>query len=322
MKNILVLKEHIRNFYGKFEIYLTPLFKFLLALVSLVLINGAWGYMERLKSFPIVMVASLFCSFLPMNCIILIAALFMLIHLYALSMECAVVVLVLFLLMFLLYFRFTPRDTLVVLLMPLCFLLKIPYVIPIAMGLLSTPVAAISVGCGVVIYYVLAYIAENQATLGVTDADSGVQKFKVVIDGLLNNKAMLMTVVAFALTVILVYIIRRLSMDHSWTVAMIAGVIAELVLLLFGDLMFDTNVSIVGMILGAIVSLGIAKLIQFFAFNVDYSRTELVQFEDEEYYYYVKAVPKITLATPEKSVKRINTQRRVANRTTGRTRPE
>lgn len=34
-------------------------------------------------------------------------------------------------------------------------------------------------------------------------------------------------------------------------------------------------------------------LIEFLCFNLDYSRTEKVQFEDDEYYYYVKAVPKV-----------------------------
>ncbi|NLL79475.1 MAG: hypothetical protein GX234_06760 [Clostridiales bacterium] len=320
MKNILVLKEHIRNFYGKYEIYLTPIFKFLLALLSLLLINGAWGYMEKLKSFPVVLVVALMCSFLPMNCIILFAAGFMLLHLYALSVEAAVVVFAVFLLMFLLYFRFAPKDTLVVLFLPMCFLMKIPYIIPIAMGLLGSPVAVVSVSCGVMVYYILAYIAENQATLGVTDVENGMQKFKVVIDGLLNNKAMLVTVAAFAVTVILVYTIRRMSINHSWTVAIIAGALANVVILLFGDLIFNTNISIAGAVIGSVISVGIAKLLQFFVFNVDYSRTELVQFEDDEYYYYVKAVPKITLATPEKSVKRINTQRKASAKSGGRTR--
>lgn len=320
MKNILVLKEHIRNFYGKYEVYLIPLFKFLLALLSLLSINGAWGYMERLKSFPVVLVSALLCSFLPMNCIILIAALFMLLHLYALSIECAVVVFAVFLLLFLLYFRFAPKDTLVVLFLPLCFLLKIPYVVPVAMGLLGTPVAAVSVSCGVMVYYIMAYIAENQGTLGVTDIENGAQKFKVIIDGLLNNKAMLVTVAAFAVTVILVYMIRRMSINHSWTVAMMVGAIADAVILLLGDLMFDTNISIGGTIIGTVVSVCLAKLLQFFVFNVDYSRTELVQFEDDEYYYYVKAVPKITLSTPEKSVKKINAQRRAPGRNGSRNR--
>ena len=56
-----------------------------------------------------------------------------------------------------------------------------------------------------------------------------------------------------------------------------------------------------------------AFVVQFFRFNLDYSRTEKVQFEDDEYYYYVKAVPKMTVATPEKKVKKITTQRNSRN---------
>ena len=37
--------------------------------------------------------------------------------------------------------------------------------------------------------------------------------------------------------------------------------------------------------------------------NLDYARTENVQFEDDEYYYYVKAVPKKMIAKEEKVVK-------------------
>ena len=40
-------------------------------------------------------------------------------------------------------------------------------------------------------------------------------------------------------------------------------------------------------------------------FSVDYSRTENVQFEDDEYYYYVKAIPKIGVSVPDKKVKHI-----------------
>ena len=58
----------------------------------------------------------------------------------------------------------------------------------------------------------------------------------------------------------------------------------------------------------------IVKVIEFFAFHVDYSRVEKVQFEDDEYYYYVKAVPKITVAMPSKTVKKINTPKKKYNK--------
>ena len=49
-----------------------------------------------------------------------------------------------------------------------------------------------------------------------------------------------------------------------------------------------------------------------------------VQFEDDEYYYYVKAVPKMAVAVPEKRVKRITTQRANQNvrHSMGRAKPE
>ena len=47
-------------------------------------------------------------------------------------------------------------------------------------------------------------------------------------------------------------------------------------------------------------------ILELFFLSVDYSRSENLQYEDDEYYYYVKAVPKIVVSTPEKTVKRIN----------------
>ena len=64
------------------------------------------------------------------------------------------------------------------------------------------------------------------------------------------------------------------------------------------------------MILGTLVSGILAIIIQFFHLALDYTGVEYVQFEDEDYYYYVKAVPKINVTTPQINVKRINPQKR------------
>lgn len=148
MANLLVFREQLKKFYGKYELYITPFLKFLLALVTILIINGTIGYMSELKSTAVVFVLSLMCSFMPMNFIVLIASVITLGHLYKFSLECAAVALVVFLLLFILYFRFSPRDTIAVILTPLCFILKIPYIMPIAMGLAGTPFSCVSVACG------------------------------------------------------------------------------------------------------------------------------------------------------------------------------
>lgn len=310
MTTLLVAKQYIKIFISKYEVYLKPLMKLILALASLMMINGKIGYMHRIDNISLVLILSLMCSFMPMNFIIFVAAAFIVLHLYALSLECAAIALVLFLVMFLLYFRFSPKDTLVVLLTPMCFLLKIPYVIPLTMGLLGTPTSAVSVGCGVIISYLINYVADSATALSGMDAEDIATRFRFIIDGLINNKQMMITIAAFAITIILVYFIKRMSVSYAWTIAIIAGALVDVMVLLVGDLILDINVSIGGIIVGTIFSVLIAKVVEFFAFHVDYNRTENVQFEDDEYYYYVKAVPKITVAAPSKTVKRINTSKK------------
>lgn len=306
MKSLLVIREQIKMIYSKYEFIITPLYKFLIALISLSIINSNLGYFEKIDSTPIVIVASLFCSFMPFNICLFICAAFIMLHIYELSTAAAIVVLLLFVLLFLLYFRFSPKDTIYVEITPITFLWKIPYVSPIACGLLCGPVSAISVSVGIVVFYVLKFIKENELVLSASEEETLVTQFKLVIDGIIKNREMYVWIIAFSVTIILVYLIRRLSINHAWTIAMIAGAITDIVVILMGALLFDMDVSFVGVFFGTILALGIAKIIEFFRFNVDYKRIEYVQYEDDEYYYYVKAVPKNAVAKPEKSVKKVS----------------
>ena len=315
MTTLLVIKQMLMMIYSKYEVYITPLLKFLLALVTLLLINSRLGYMESVTKMTVVLIVALMCSFMPMNFIVLMGAVFVLLHLYAFSLECAAIVGAGFLLLFLLYLRFSPKDTLVVVLMPICFLLRIPYVLPIAMGLVGTPASAVSVACGVIVYYILHYVTQNATAIAAMTDEETAAKFRFIIDGLLKNREMVVMIAAFAITVIIVYLLRRLSMDYAWTIAMIAGAVVNIMVLLVGDLIFDINLSLHSVILGTILSFLIVLVLQFFVFYVDYSRTEKVQFEDDEYYYYVKAVPKVTVARPDKKVKHINSARTSSGKT-------
>lgn len=316
MTALLELRENLKKIYSRNEAFILPVIKFLLSFIVLSIINGKMGYMTKLDNMAIVLIVSLLCSFLPAGFMAFFAMMFAVLHMYALSIETAAVGLVVFLLLYLLFLRFTAKEALVVVLTPVLCMLKLPYVMPVAMGLIGTPASCVSVGCGVVVYYLLQTVITNAPTINSMGAEEATAKLRLLIDGMLGNKAMLVTIAAFAITVIVVYLIRRMSVDHSWTIAMVAGVMIEVMILLVGDLMYDTNLSIVSALLGAVVTLIACKIIEFFRFCLDYSRTEKVQFEDDEYYYYVKAVPKMTVAAPTNTVKKINTQRRPAGQQT------
>ena len=316
MTALLELRENLKKIYSRNEAFILPVIKFLLGFIVLSIINGKMGYMTKLDNMAIVLIVSLLCSFLPTGFMAFFAMMFVVLHMYALSIETAAVGLVVFLLLYLLFLRFTAKEALVVVLTPVLCMLKLPYVMPVAMGLIGTPASCVSVGCGVVVYYLLQTVITNAPTINSMGAEEATAKLRLLIDGMLGNKAMLVMIAAFAITVIVVYLIRRMSVDHSWTIAMVAGVMIEVMILLVGDLMYDTNLSIVSALLGAVVTLIACKIIEFFRFCLDYSRTEKVQFEDDEYYYYVKAVPKMTVAAPTNTVKKINTQRRPAGQQT------
>ena len=253
----------------------------------------------------LVLLVSLMCACLPVNLLVVIAMIFTIVHFYEISLECAIAGGAIFLLMFLLYYRFSPKDALVVLLLPLFFGLKIPYVVPIVVGLLCPVTGAFSVACGVISYYVIIYMRDNKAMIVSLEADNIVARFRYIIDGLMANKGVLVVLVAFCAATLIVWALRRLSINYAWTIAIFTGGVLMVVILMMGGLSYDTGLSMVSIIVGGLISLLLAKVVQFFAFNVDYSRTEQVQFEDDEYYYYVKAIPKNTVSKSKRAVKKI-----------------
>lgn len=304
MRDLLIIKEKIKKFAGKNDIYIMPLLKFLLTFIALGRINGQIGYMTRLAGKPITLIIALAGSFLPMNLTLVILSLIVCAHVYALSWECAILVLALFLVLFLMYFRFSSKDSIAAVLVPLGFVFKIPYVVPVSMGLVGTVTSMVSVSCGVVIYQVLHYINLNADTIReFASEESKISVFKDMIDGLINNKAMFVYVAAFAATVLVVYFIRRMAIAYSWWIAIAAGSFVSLFVVLLGNGALKAGISFGSVILGILFSVIINIILQYFCFDLDYNRTEKVQFEDDEYYYYVKAVPKNTINLPEKEKK-------------------
>ena len=98
---------------------------------------------------------------------------------------------------------------------------------------------------------------------------------------------------AFAAAAVIVSCVRRLSVDHARTIAIVLGIAVQLGVICSGEIYLGETGRIVRVILGCMVSLVIALVLDFMILSVDYSRVEHTQFEDDEYYYYVRAVPRL-----------------------------
>ena len=305
MNKLLEIKDKAVKFYGEYENYIFPVIKFPIAFAAFLTIDLNIGYMTQISSLPVALVLALLCALFPANTAIFIASVMILLDMYALSIEAAAITLVLFIVLYFLYFRFAPKDSMVTLLTPVCFQLHIPYVMPVAAGLLRKAYSVIAIVCGTLVYYFLDGIRQNASALAeVTDKKGGsATKLNVTMGQLLENKEMLLVMVVFVITTLVVYQVRRLNINNSWNIATVAGILIQFVLLLVGYLVLGMTSRIVWLIVGSIISLLVGVVIRFIFMDLDYARTENVQFEDDEYYYYVKAVPKKMIATEEKVVK-------------------
>ena len=306
MTTILELKEKLVRFYGRNEVYLLPVLKFVLALVLFLIINFNIGYMEKLSGAPIALIMALLCSVLPINITMVLATILILIHMYALSLEVCLVTLVLFALVYFVYFRFAPKYGYDVVLTAVCCRLHIPYIMPLGMGLIREAYAVFAMICGTVLYFFLHGVKENAKTLsGAVDVEGeATSVFAVALNQLMGNKEMYLVLGVMIAALVIVYVIRRMSIENAWRVAIISGTLFQTIGLIAGYMLLGIPGKVLGVLIGNAVSAGIALVIQILFFNLDYSRTERLQFEDDEYYYYVKAVPKAYIPGTDKQVKR------------------
>jgi len=309
MVALLELKEKIKKIYGMYDVYIIPGAKFLVSFISISLLNLSIGYMSKIKNPLIAVFVSILCAFLPNGFTIVCLSAFIVAHLYAISAELATVSLCVFLLMYLLYFRFTPKSGYILIITAILCWIKLPYLVPIAIGLTSGILAVIPASFGIMVYYIIKTASEYQTAITSESASNSMQKFSFIVNSLLNNKEMILLVVTVAVSIMVVYAIRKISVENAWSYAILSGALVQFIFLVIGKLVLSAKIDMIFVIIGTILAVILGYLLQILFFSVDYKRTESVQYEDDEYYYYVKAIPKVNIVNQEVKVKRINAQK-------------
>lgn len=311
MMYFLVIKEQIRRIYQNTSIYIDPVFRFFIALGVFLVINHQLGFNPSLNSLPLVLGMSVICAFTPTTVLVLAAMAVIIGHVYAVSNVLAAFVAVIIIIIYCLFAKFTPNFGYVVLAVPILYYLKVPYCVPILLGMVATPVSAVAVACGVVIYYLIGVIKElNSATMGISVEDI-LNLYHTIIDTWLSNQDMIFAIFVFCVVVLVTYIIRKQEFNYAFEVAILAGGIVNILGFLIGNLGFDISVSLLQVTVGTLLSILIVYVIWFFRLTLDHTAIERVQFEDDDYYYYVKAVPKMKITAPEKNVKKINAKKEI-----------
>jgi len=309
MNVMLEFRERFQVFYNKNNAYLVLLIKFIVALFFFLYINQTLGFMEPLNSIFVVLVLALICSLLSFVATMGIGFLLAIGHCYAVGIEVAAVALVLLLVLLIFYLRIAGEDSVGAILTPLAFMWKIPFVIPMGLGLFRGPTSTFATVCGTIFYYFMKLVSDQASTIRGIDKSELAKKVKILVDGLIQNNEMWMTIMVSVAVVLVVYTLRRMAVKYAWDIAIVTGGIVYLVIRIGVSTIMDLEIFFSGMLLQVIVVCSLAFLIKFFVFDVDYTRTESLQYEDDDYYYYVKAIPKINVAREQRLTKSNNQSR-------------
>lgn len=306
MDNIYVLRGRLEELYGKHSKWFDKIFQFVLAMLTFTVINQNIGFLKSAASPVVALGLSVICTFLPIMVTVVLATVLILAHTMAASIGIFAVTALVFLIMYIFYIRLTPKMALVVLFTPLAFVLKIPFLVPVACALVYAPVSLVAVSCGTVVYYMMEFVKKSATASKGTGGKAVLYEITSYVQKVFLNKEMWIYIVAFIIGFYVIYTIRRQEIDHAWKIGIITGAIANVIVVAVGDIALGVDASYGALIFENILAVVIGLVLELFLFSVDYARSERLQFEDDEYYYYVKAIPKVSIATPEKTVKKIN----------------
>ena len=316
MTIFLELREKLKEIYAEYGTYILPAAKFLLALAVFQSINHTLNYVPALGNIFIVLILSLICAIIPLNGMVFFAMALILLQCTGVHLLAAAFGAVLFLALWVLYLRFASGEALALVLTPLAFALHIPAAVPIAFGLVGGPVSALSVACGLVVYYFIRLIGERIVVLAAGEDINMPDFVRTLAEGVFQNEALLVALICCTVTLLVVNLIRTLEADYAWQISVIAGGIAYIVIQLAGALFLEMRISVPVLLIGTVVSCLICYVLQLFVFGGDYSRSKVFRFQDDEYYYYVKAIPKMAVSNPNRTIKNISEE--AAEEETGR----
>lgn len=305
MTELFILRDKINHVVREYETWFLIIAKFIGMMFVFTYVNSSLGYFAVLDSMVMNVLLSLICSIIPGGLIIFVVAAVIMAHMVKLSVLLAMLVLAVMLIVYLMFLKFAPGQSAVLLAVPVLMQYDFHFAVPILAGMVFTPYAAVPAALGMFMVKFLGYTCEASSLTGTGmsfDLDGLVAALNSIIGQISADKEVWLFAIVAAITMAVLFIISQFSFDYAWYIAIAAGVVAEIVAAFSCAAVLGAGVNIPGVIISTLIGGLIAVVLQFMKCSVDYSRKEYVQFEDEDYYYYVKAVPKISVARSEVNV--------------------
>ena len=164
-----------------------------------------------------------------------------------------------------------------------------------------------SIICGGTISFYLQEIRNNASSF--LEEGNDISAADVLLHQVLGNRLFYYYMVALIVMFLVISLVRYRKVPYAWMAAVLLGTVSEVVIMLAGYLVTSVPSKVPALLIGSALVLAFGFILNFFFRNLDYTRVEHVQFEDDEYYYYVTAVPKVHLAAEDKKVVKITDEK-------------
>lgn len=298
MTRLLEIKAIIVGIYKKFDYLINPFVKFIVSLIIIVKLNTFFGYSPVFAKLGVNLIIAILAAFLPSSWFLLMLIAVVAAQLFTVSLEVTAIVVVMMLVVYFLFARLQPKYAILIMLTPLLYSMKLVYLLPLFAGLFLGIPSIIPIAVGVGVYRVASYLPKilemkvEGSTLFETP-DIMINMYKSMMNIVLKDRELYLTIAVFAITIILMHFLKQLDMDYIWYMTIGVGAVTMLVLFVLGNVVLKADMGVLGIFFGIVFSSAMMVVIQFFRFSLDYKRAEKLQFEDDEYYYYVRTIPKI-----------------------------
>lgn len=302
MTTFMVIRDRIREFVSKHEIVIRRIWHGIIMITALACLMRDFPIDGPLQSPVLAVVLSLLGAFLPMSGCSLILIIFCLLHLIVISPGAALIAAVLFLIAYLITVYYQSKERYYLVALPVLESIRIPYAGAVVAALTGSVNDVASVISGGFMAYFLHTLHSNIALI---EDGNSLTAFNLLMSSMFQNRMFYFYMIALVSTFLLIYVIRIQNIRFSWILANVVGIAACFSIMLAGLLFTGSTSSIGALLLSCLIVLAIGIILTYFIMDLDYSQAQNVQFEDDDYYYYVTAVPKIRLTREEKKVKRI-----------------
>jgi len=296
-----------KEFFAAHEILFSHILRFFMCLFGLIAVRFYFYEGSVLDNPILIILLTAGGAFVPVSASSLLILIYGIMHIASFSLQAALMTSIIVLLGYLasLYYQAKARFDLV--LFPVLYGIRLPFTLPLAGGLLGRMSDIVPMIGGCFTGYYLKLIIENKAVLA--DQNGDLDAFSLFFSQMLRSQLFYCFLGANVAMFLIVYIIRTRNIRHAATIGTIFGTLASFVIMITGNLFFGSSENVIKFMIEMTFTLIAGLFISQFFFEMDYTRVEHLSFEDEDYNYYVTAVPKIRISGEDWKVKRITGKR-------------